>query len=84
MIMKLKELMASESYKDARKRIDGWKKRLDEADIAEALSIDDEKRAFFSQLRRSHPEICRLLKADEKIISEIVYKRLTGMDVVLD
>jgi hypothetical protein len=82
--MEIKKILASAGYKDARNKIDEWMKRLKTAKADEALRISDEKATFFNKMKDSAPELYSVLAIDEKTLSGIIFKKLTGMDVIID
>ena len=81
---KLENLAKSKGYKDAEKRITSWKRRLEKADPEEAMRIMDERNSFFTQMRETEAELYSVFEIDDKVLGELIYKKLTGEEIVID
>ncbi len=82
--MKLGELVKSKAFLDAKAKVAAWKGRLEKGDAKEAVRVRDEKSAFFTKLRDDRPDIYLAFQVDDKTLSETIYKKLTGKDVIID
>ncbi|MFH0885441.1 MAG: hypothetical protein V1861_07065 [Candidatus Micrarchaeota archaeon] len=82
--MKLSELIKSKEYLDAKAKVKGWKVRLEKGDAKEAVRVRDEKSAFFAGLRNTRPDLYAAFHVDDKTLSEIIFKTLTGKEVIID
>ncbi|MEW6036251.1 MAG: hypothetical protein AB1529_06570 [Candidatus Micrarchaeota archaeon] len=82
--MKLGELIKSKEYQDAKKRISAWRGRLEKGGQDEAVKVRDEKAPFFQQMRERRPDLYTAFQIDDKTLSEAIFKKLTGRDVILD
>lgn len=82
--MKVSELVKSKEYLNAKAKIRSWKERLNRASEPEVMRIRDEKAAFFSQMREQNPQLYTALEILDKELSEMIFKRITGEDVIID
>lgn len=82
--MKLDELVKSKEFLDARAKVSGWRGRLEKADEKETIRVRDEKSAFFADLRRTRPDLYAAFQIDDKTLSEAIFKKLTGKDIIID
>ena len=82
--MGLEELMASEKYLEAKKKIDSWKRELRVGGETVALQVEKEKIIFFARLRGRDPALCAIFHADEAYLTEEIYRKLTRADIVID
>ena len=82
--MNLTELLKSKEYQEASGKIGAWKEKLAKADQQEVIRIRDEKVDFFKKMRTSNPELYVVFQLDDKTLSEQIYKKLTGKDIVID
>jgi hypothetical protein len=82
--MDLMKLIKSKEYKDASARIASWKAKLAKAGPEEAMKVRDEKSEFFGKMRGSSPALYSAFQLDDKTLSEMIYKKLTGREVVID
>jgi hypothetical protein len=83
-MMKLGELIKSREYQDARKMIAAWRGRLEKGGQDEAVKVRDEKAAFFQQMRKARPDLYTAFQVDDKTLSEAIFKKLTGRDIIID
>ncbi|MCI0503446.1 hypothetical protein L0Y65_01920 [Candidatus Micrarchaeota archaeon] len=82
--MKLSELVKSKEFLDAKAKVQGWKVRLEKAGSNEALRVRDEKSAFFGGLKAARPDLYAAFQMEDKTLSEAIFKKLTGKDVIID
>lgn len=82
--MRLNQLINSEEFKDANRKIGKWKESLEDADRRTIMRIRDEKAIFFSNMRKSRPDLYMAFQMDDKVLSEAILKKLTGEDVIID
>jgi hypothetical protein len=82
--MKPAELLKSGEYRDAKDRVKAWMERLGKADAKEAVRVRDEKVVFFRQMREKRPDLYAAFQIDDKTLSEAIYKKLTGKDIIID
>lgn len=82
--MKLTELIESKEYKDASRKVGEWQRRLEKADRSEIMKIRDEKSSFFFQMLKDRPELYAAFQIDDKTLSEKIYKKLTGKNIIID
>ncbi|MEW6723268.1 MAG: hypothetical protein AB1324_08445 [Candidatus Micrarchaeota archaeon] len=82
--MDVGELVKSREFRDAKKRIGDWKARLEKADARAAMSIRDEKAAFFAQMASERPDLYQAFRINDKELSETIHKKLTGKDIIID
>ena len=82
--MDLKKMLGSKEYKEARAKIAQWHARLKKADGPELLSVRDEKSAFFASMMKENPKLYLAFQIDDKSLSEEIYKKLSGRDIILD
>jgi hypothetical protein len=78
------ELHETEEYQDALRKVMGWKKRLSTADKTEALKVLEEKKAFFGMMRRESPRLYEVFRINDKELSELAMKRISGTDSKID
>ncbi len=83
-MMNLGELLKSKEYADARKRVDGWRARLKGADAAEAGRVRSEKAEFFQSMAKQRPDLYAAFQIDDKTLSEEIFRKLTGRDIIID
>jgi hypothetical protein len=77
-------LEETEEYQDAVRKVMGWKKRLTKADKAEALKVLEEKKAFFGRMRKESPRLYEAFRINDKELSELAVKIITGIDSIID
>jgi hypothetical protein len=82
--MKLSELVNSKAFLDAKAKVAAWKGRLEKGDAKEAVRVRDEKSAFFTELRQTRPDLYASFQIDDKTLSETIFKKLTGREVIID
>jgi hypothetical protein len=82
--MDLKGMLKSKEYKSALIRISEWKRRLERGGKDEAEKVRGEKVAFISGLKKSRPDLYLAFQLDDKALSELIYKKMTGKDATLD
>ncbi len=80
----LNKLIKSPEYRDTKKKIKGWRERLEKADKKETISIQKEKIKFFTKLKKKSPTMYSVFQIDEKELSERVLRKLTGKSIVID
>ncbi len=80
----LKKTLSSKEYKDASAKISAWKKKLATADRSAVLKIRDEKGAFFQSMLKTNPGLYSIFSVDDKTLAQMIFKKLTGQDVVID
>jgi hypothetical protein len=83
-MMKPDELVKSKEFLDARAKVSGWRGRLEKADEKETIRVRDEKSAFFTNLRRTRPDLYTAFQIEDKTLSEMIFKNLTGKDIIID
>jgi hypothetical protein len=81
---RLENLTKTKGYKDAEKKISSWEIRLEKADVDEAKRILDEKDKFFTKMRSAKPELYEVFAIDDKTLSENIYKKITGDEIIID
>jgi len=78
-------LVKSKGYTNASRKVDSFMQRLNEtSNKKELMKIRDEKAAFFESLRKSDPGLYEVFRIDDKTIGEILVKKISGKDVVID
>lgn len=82
--MKLDELVKSREFLDTKAKVGGWRDRLGKADANETLKVRDEKAAFFGSLKKSRPDLYAAFQIDDKALSEMIFRNLTGKDIIID
>ena len=82
--MKLDQLIKSKEFLAAKAKVRGWRERLEKADAKEAVRVRDEKSAFFADMRTSRPDLYSAFQVDDKTLSETIFRKLTGKDVIID
>jgi hypothetical protein len=82
--MNLDDILKSKEYLDARARVGRWKSRLDKGDAKEAAKVRDEKAAYFAKLRKDSPRVYVAFQIDDKTLSELIYKKITGKEITID
>lgn len=82
--MDLKKMLGSKEYRDARARIDAWKARLGKGGAKDAEAVRDEKAEFFAIMRKADPGLYAAFQIDDKSLSETIYRKITGKDIILD
>jgi hypothetical protein len=82
--MEPEELLNSEKYLEARKKIDSWKRELRVGGETVALQVEKEKIEFFAGLRGRDPELCKLFHADEAYLGEEIYRKLMREEIIID
>ena len=77
-------LEETEEYQDALRKVMGWKKRLGRADKAEAMKVLEEKKVFFGRMRGDSPRLYEVFRINDKELSELAVKIITGIDSIID
>lgn len=80
----MKELITSKEFTEARRKITAWNERLEKADKITAMGIKKEKTVFFEHMRKSRPDLYAAFQMDDKILSEVIFKKVTGEEIVID
>jgi hypothetical protein len=86
--MGLKEMLSgvlgSEKYRDARARVDEWAERIRIGQKDAAVAVLREKNAYFSSMRKNSPGLYAFFEADDRSISRMGLRKITGEDVIID
>lgn len=82
--MNLSDLIKSDDYTNAQKKIASWNKQLKIADNNVTAQIRDEFAAFFSQLKKAKPHLYAVFQGQHSKLSEAVYEKLTGKKIIID
>ncbi len=82
--MRLTELVKSKGYVEASEKVGRWTRALETADALSARRIRDEKAAYFSRMKAETPSLYAAFQMDDKALSEIIQRKLTGEDSVID
>ena len=83
-MMDLNVIMNSKEYKDAADRVAKWKERIEKGGPDEAIKVRDEKMKFFSEMRDKRPDLYAVFELDDKTLSEMFHKKVTGEDIIID
>lgn len=83
-MMDITNLIKSEGYKDARKKITNWTEQLKTSDSKTTMQIRDELKDFFSQLKKAKPQLYAVFQGQHKQLSETVYEKLSGKQIIID
>ena len=80
----LEKILKSKEYKDALSKIKTLKDRLKKSSAKEALKVRDEKTAFFSKLKTDNTQLYMIFRIDEKIINEMLIKKIMNLDIKIN
>lgn len=83
--MDVRKIINSKEYKNAKTRISKWKLQLSDAKSKDEINqIKDEKTLFFNEMKKNHPITYGALRINDKELSESIYERLTGKQIIID
>ena len=82
--MDLNALKNSKEYKDADEKVSKWKDRIINGDKGEALKVGSEKREFFDKMKATMPQLYLSFEMDDKDLSEMIFKKMTGKDIIIN
>lgn len=81
---RLSGVLGSDKYRDARTRVDAWAERIRTGEKDASVAVLREKNAYFSSMRKNSPGMYAFFEADDRSISRMGLRKITGEDVILD
>ena len=82
--MDVRKLIGSKEYKEARSKVEKWKARLEKGSREDAVAVRDEKAEFFAKMRKASAPLYTAFQIDDKTLSEMIFKKLTGKEIMID
>ncbi|MFH1685232.1 MAG: hypothetical protein ABH983_02900 [Candidatus Micrarchaeota archaeon] len=78
------EFHKTEEYKSAMIKIKSWKKGIEKSDRAGILSILDEKKIFFANMKKTNPGLYIIFQINDKELSEMASEKISGAKITID
>lgn len=80
----ISNFVGSKEYKDTKKKIISWEKRLEKADEKEVMQIRTETCEFFKKMRNEQPRFYSAFELKDKQISEAISGKLSGTETIIE
>lgn len=80
----LKKILKDPKYVEAKQRIEKWLASIEQGNKETVIKIRDEKRNYFDNLKKTAPRIYQCFEINDKILSEMIIKKLIGRDIIID
>lgn len=81
---RLKEILDSKEYVDAKTRIRNWKRDISKVDKSEIKIVEQEIAEFFNTMRTNDPELYNVFKINHKELRELIHEKITGQKIIID